>query len=172
MQRSILAFLALIAAGSAFTTPRRVMTSHFTALHAATGSAADKVDDYEEPGRNPDRPELPELKNDFDWDAKFGADDDWSTENVPGKVVLNEIALAKQVTELDRLEETWRKQRIRKEYERERLLGFTEQAETYNGRFAMFFLVVGLLTEYWTGISLPGQVEEMLRVGGVIGFEG
>jgi hypothetical protein len=38
----------------------------------------------------------------------------------------------------------------------------------YNGRFAMFFLVVGLLTEYWTGVTFPGQIEEMLRVGGFI----
>ena len=54
------------------------------------------------------------------------------------------------------------------QYEAARLLGWTKQAETYNGRFAMFFLVVGLLTEYWTGVSLPGQIEEMLRVAGVI----
>jgi hypothetical protein len=49
-----------------------------------------------------------------------------------------------------------------------RLLGWTKQAETYNGRLAMFFVVVVLLTEPLTGILLPGQVEEMLRVGGVI----
>jgi len=34
----------------------------------------------------------------------------------------------------------------------------------------MFFLVVGLLTEYWTGVSFTGQIEEMLRVTGVIGM--
>jgi len=32
----------------------------------------------------------------------------------------------------------------------------------------MFFLTVGLLTEYWMGIDIPGQIEEMLRVSGVI----
>lgn len=129
--------------------------------------------DLAEPGRNPDRPELPELKGDFDWDEKFGNDDDWVTgDAVPGKGVLDDISLAKQATALDGLEEKWRKQRMNTEYQGARLLGWTEQAETYNGRFAMFFLVVGLLTELWTGISMPGQVEEMLRVGGVIGFDG
>jgi len=128
---------------------------------------------YEEaPRMNPERPELPELKGDFDWDAKFGGDDDWIVEGVPGKVVLGELELAAQVTALGKLEEKWRKRRLEEEYEESRKLGWTALAETYNGRLAMFFLVVGILTEYWTGISLPGQVEEMLRVGGIIGFEG
>jgi hypothetical protein len=91
------------------------------------------------PGSNPNKPELPELKGDFDWDAKFAADDDWLTENVPGKVVLSELELAAQVTALDKLEEKWRKQRQSKEYDAARLLGWTEQAEAYNGRYAMFF---------------------------------
>ena len=81
---------------------------------------------------------------------------------------LNEIELSAQRTALGSLESAWRMQREREEYEAARLLGWTKQAETYNGRFAMFFLVVGLLTEYWTGVSLPGQIEEMLRVAGVI----
>ena len=125
-----------------------------------------------EPRMNPDRPELPELKGDFDWDEKFGSDEDWIVDNVPGKIVLNDLQLAAQVTALGKLEEKWKKERLQEEYDAARLLGWTAQAETYNGRFAMFFLVVGLLTELWTGVSLPGQVEEMLRVGGIIGFEG
>jgi hypothetical protein len=27
------------------------------------------------------------------------------------------------------------------------------------------------LTEYWTGFSLPAQVEEMLRITGIVGFD-
>lgn len=130
---------------------------------------------YEEaPRMNPDRPELPELKGDFDWDAKFGSEEDWISDqqDIPGKVVLGELELAAQVTALGKLEEKWRKRRVEREYEESRKVGWTALAETWNGRLAMFFLVVGLLTEYWTGITLPGQVEEMLRVGGVIGFEG
>lgn len=127
---------------------------------------------YVEPGRNPNNPLLPELKGDFDWDEKFGSDDDWIVTDVPGKRVVSEAELTAQVTALDALEQKWKKERQGVEYDKARLLGWTEQAETYNGRYAMFFLVVGLLTEYWTGFSMPAQVEEMLRIGGVIGFEG
>ena len=102
---------------------------------------------------------------------KFGGDDDWITENVPGKIVLNEIELAKQVTALNQLEEKWRKERLMREYESSRTVGFVENAEMLNGRFAMFFLTTGLLTELWTGVTIPGQVEEMLRIGGFLGFE-
>mmetsp|Transcript_8732 Transcript_8732/g.11573 ORF Transcript_8732/g.11573 Transcript_8732/m.11573 type:complete len:191 (-) Transcript_8732:210-782(-) len=122
-------------------------------------------------GMNPDRPELPELKGDFDWDAKFSQDDDWITEDVPGREVLNEIELAAQVTALTKLEETWRKKADWEDYDSKKQVGWVTKAETMNGRFAMFFLVTGLLTELWTGISFPGQVEELLRVSGVIGFD-
>ena len=128
-------------------------------------------EEIEEPRMNPDNPNLPELKGDFDWDAKFGGDDDWITENVPGKIVLSELELAEQVTALNKLEEQWRKERLRADYEESRTVGWVENAELLNGRFAMFFLATGLLTEYWTGVSMPGQVEEMLRIGGFIGFD-
>ena len=72
---------------------------------------------------------------------------------------LNEIELSEQRTELTKLEEKWRRVREDEEYNAARLLGWTKQAEMYNGRFAMFFLVVGLLTEYWTGVTFPGQIE-------------
>ena len=84
-------------------------------------------------------------------------------------MVLSDLELAAQVSALSKLEDRYRKERLNREYDAARILGWTSQAETYNGRFAMFFLVVGLLTEYWTGISLPGQIEEMLRVGGFVG---
>jgi hypothetical protein len=139
--------------------------------HAVSLRETESDIDIDEPRMNPDNPNLPELKGDFDWDAKFGGDDDWITEDVPGKVVLNEVVLAQQVTALNKLEEMWRKDRLREEYAVEQKVGFVEKAELLNGRTAMFFLVTGLLTEYWTGINLPGQVEEMLRIGGFIGFD-
>jgi hypothetical protein len=135
--------------------------------------AADTVEgdgDEEKAPANPDYPNLPEVKGDFDWDAKFGGDDDWITENVPGKVVMNEIDLAKQVTALNQLEEKYRKIRLREEYDDYQITGWVGNAELLNSRFAMFFLAVGLFTESFTGISLPGQVEEMLRILGFIGF--
>lgn len=133
-------------------------------------TAAERASEVEdEPAMNPDNPNLPALKGDYDWDAEFAADANWITENVPGKVVVNEIELAAQVTELSKLEGKYRKVRQDQEYEKARIIGFVPMAETYNGRFAMFFLVVGLLTEYWTDITIPGQIEEMARVGGFIG---
>ncbi len=125
--------------------------------------------DTDAPRMNPDKPELPEIKGDFDWDEKFGGDDDWIVDNIPGKMVLNEIDLAAQNTALTAIEEKYRKVRLQEEYDAARILGWTSRAETFNGRFAMFFLTVGLLTEYWTGVTIPGQIEEMLRVGGFIG---
>jgi hypothetical protein len=122
--------------------------------------------------RNIDRPELPEIPGDYDWDVKYANDPDWQTERVPGKMTLNEIDLARQATSLGDLEEKWRKQRIQEEYEASINVGWVPTAELANGRTAMFFLVTGLLTEYWTGVSLPGQIEELLRVVGVIGFGG
>jgi len=118
---------------------------------------------------NNNRPELPEIKGDYNWDEKFASDPEWITENIPGKTVLSQGELAAQVSALSKLEEKYRKERLGQEYDDARILGWTSQAEMYNGRYAMFFLVVGLLTEYWTGISIPGQIEEMLRVGGFIG---
>ena len=167
----LLAFLSAISADAFSVSQGFPSTTRQNSLflQAEATSTSEEVDD--EPRMNPDNPNLPELKGDFDWDAKFGDDDDWITEDVPGKIVLNEIDLAKQVTALNQLETKWRKEREIEEYEADRKTGFVEVAELANGRFAMFFLATGLLTELWTGVSMPGQVEEMLRIGGFIGFD-
>lgn len=163
--RTLLAIIASLAATSqAFLLPLQPLSSRV--LLAADTSET-------EAPRNPDRPELPELKGDFDWDEAYKDDDDWLTgDAVPGKMQLNEIELAQQVTELTKLEEKWRRERLEREYEESQKVGFVEGAEVLNGRLAMFFLVTGLLTEYWTGQTMPQQVEEMLRIAGVIGFDG
>lgn len=120
--------------------------------------------------------QLPPLKNNlYNEDEKFAGDDDWipssEPQRIPGRRVLSDIELAAQVADLRKLEEKWRKERVMQEYEDARILGWTGMAEMYNSRYAMFFLVVGLLTEYWTGVTIPGQVEEMLRIGGFIGLD-
>ena len=79
--------------------------------------------------------------------------------------------LAKQSTALDQLTARWDSKKDFRSWEDSRMTGFSEQAEIINGRTAMFFLVVGLLTEYWTGQSIPDQVFTMLRVGSFIGPE-
>ena len=40
-----------------------------------------------------------------------------------------------------------------------------------NGRAAMFFIVVGILTELFTGESMPSQVAIMLQTFGIIGLD-
>jgi hypothetical protein len=162
----ILALVTLFATANAFAPSPNVARP---ASSRFSGAVTEEADIPDEPRMNPDKPELPEIKGDFDWDAKFGADEDWIVENIPGKMVVNELDLASQNTALSAIEDKYRKIRKLEEYEDARILGWTTQAETYNGRFAMFFLVVGLLTEYWTGVTVPGQIEEILRVGGFIG---
>lgn len=140
-----------------------------TTLRATTEEGVDQ-----EPARNPDRPELPAVAGDYDWDAKYKDDPTWvplSTPDLPGRKVLSDMEIAQQATALGALEDKWRQERLEQEYEDSAKTGFVPLAELLNGRTAMFFLVTGLLTEYWTGVSLPGQVEEMLRIGGFIGFD-
>jgi len=90
--------------------------------------------------------------------------------DVPGKSELDEMTAAKQISDLDSLSARWQRQKDLREWEESRLTGWSEQAEIINGRSAMFFLIVGLLTELWTGQSIPEQVVTMARVGGFIGL--
>ena len=46
--------------------------------------------------------------------------------------------------------------------------GWGPTPEILNGRFAMFFLVTGLVTEYYTGQSLPQQVYTLLQTLSII----
>lgn len=89
-------------------------------------------------------------------------------EQVPGKIQLDELTVAKQRTALEAFSRELRQKRLEEEREASRLFGWVPYAETLNGRLAMFFLVTGLLTEYWTGYTIPEQVELMLRTLGVI----
>lgn len=86
---------------------------------------------------------------------------------VPGKIVLSEAELAAQRARLDRLTEQFKQERLVREYEESRKFGFVEFAETVNGRSAAFFFVVGLLTEYWTGYTIPQQIELMANTLGI-----
>ena len=119
--------------------------------------------------------QLPPLKNNlYNEDEKIAGDDDWIPSSGSHKKsrhkVLSNIELAAQVADLRKLKEMWRKEQVMIEYKDARILGQTGMAEMYNSRYAMFFLVVGLLTKYWTGVTTPGQVEEMLRIDRFIGL--
>eukprot|EP00232_Nephroselmis_pyriformis_P001131 CAMPEP_0182912898 /NCGR_PEP_ID=MMETSP0034_2-20130328/37756_1 /TAXON_ID=156128 /ORGANISM="Nephroselmis pyriformis, Strain CCMP717" /LENGTH=137 /DNA_ID=CAMNT_0025049591 /DNA_START=33 /DNA_END=446 /DNA_ORIENTATION=+ len=48
------------------------------------------------------------------------------------------------------------------------VFGWTERAERSNGRWVMFGLLVGMLTEYATGVNFPEQVVITLANLGVV----
>ena len=176
---TLLLAACLASSTQAFTVPTLLPASRTQPLHGVKDNeylkdlSQQNPDMGSAPKVNPDRPELPEIPGDYDWDSQYQGDADWVSDPnlVPGKKVMGDAQLAAQVTALSALEDKWRKERDVEMDEEVRKVGWVPRAETFNGRTAMFFLVTGLLTEYWTGVSLPGQVEEMLRVMGFIGFE-
>lgn len=87
---------------------------------------------------------------------------------MPGKITLSAEEITQQRIALEKYTAELRKERIKKEIEDARLFGWVPYAETLNGRLAMFFLMTGLLTEYWTGYSIPEQVELLARTLGVL----
>lgn len=81
---------------------------------------------------------------------------------------LNDVELAAQITTLDAIAKRLRKEAAQEAFDNAQLLGWCPQAETINGRFSMFFFVVGLLTESFTGQSVPQQIITMAEVVGLL----
>ena len=86
----------------------------------------------------------------------------------PRPRVPTRVGNAPQAAKLDALSEKWRKRQAREEDEGAQLVGWSKAAEITNGRFAMFFLPVGLITEYYTGESVPQQVYTLLQTLGFV----
>eukprot|EP00322_Chrysochromulina_rotalis_P020389 CAMPEP_0115847988 /NCGR_PEP_ID=MMETSP0287-20121206/10679_1 /TAXON_ID=412157 /ORGANISM="Chrysochromulina rotalis, Strain UIO044" /LENGTH=181 /DNA_ID=CAMNT_0003301865 /DNA_START=153 /DNA_END=699 /DNA_ORIENTATION=- len=78
-------------------------------------------------------------------------------------VELSDVELAEQQNKLDALSGKWEKRQDELDYAESMRSGWGPSPERINGRFAMFFLIVGLVTEYYTGQSLPDQVYTMLQ---------
>ena len=51
-----------------------------------------------------------------------------------------------------------------------RLFGWTKGNEILNGRWVMFGLMVGLLTEYATSVNFPDQIKLLLSYLGIADF--
>mmetsp|Transcript_37470 Transcript_37470/g.64360 ORF Transcript_37470/g.64360 Transcript_37470/m.64360 type:complete len:139 (+) Transcript_37470:57-473(+) len=85
-----------------------------------------------------------------------------------GLTEMSEMELAEQSAKLDALALKWRKRQRQADDEDGKRLGWAISSEQINGRLAMFFLIVGLVTEYYTGQSVPQQVGTMLQTLGVI----
>jgi hypothetical protein len=88
--------------------------------------------------------------------------------NIPGKFKISEADMKKREKDLKALANKWKKERILKEDQERKLIGFTKNSEIINGRMAMIFLVTGILTEYWTEQTIPNQIDTMLRVAGLL----
>jgi hypothetical protein len=87
---------------------------------------------------------------------------------IPGKIIVPKNIIKENETKLKALSEKWKIERITKEELDKKTFGFTKNSEILNGRMAMFFFVTGLLTEFWTGQTIPGQIETLLRTLGII----
>eukprot|EP00903_Cladosiphon_okamuranus_P014330 g13308.t1 len=83
-----------------------------------------------------------------------GMDDD----DIPGKILLSPEVLAEQQKGLEKIAQQLRRERLDKEAEDAITFGFCPRAELWNGRSAMFGITVGMLTELWTGQSIPQQL--------------
>ncbi len=86
----------------------------------------------------------------------------------PAMYVMSEVELAEQSSKMDALAAKWRKRQQQAEVIEAQQVGWCPNAERINGRFAMFFLVTGLITEYYTGENVPAQVATIFRTLGVI----
>lgn len=90
-------------------------------------------------------------------------------ETMPNEpAALSEMEAAEVNAKLDALAEKWKRRQIALEDESAKSIGWVEASEQINGRLAMFFIIVGLVTEYYTGQSLPQQTATMLQTLGII----
>lgn len=83
-------------------------------------------------------------------------------------VPISDVELAEQETKLRALSDKWKKFEDEKAYQDTLRSGFGPSPERINGRAAMFFIVTGLVTEYYTGQSLPQQVQTMLETLAIV----
>lgn len=76
---------------------------------------------------------------------------------------FSDVELVEQEAKLEALAKKWKRIEDEGEYEEGLRSGWGPSPERINGRTAMFFLVTGLVTEYYTGQSLPDQFYTMLQ---------
>ena len=81
---------------------------------------------------------------------------------------FSDVELAEQEAKLTALSEKWKKFEDLRDFETSKRSGFGPSPEVINGRTAMFFIIVGLITEYYTGQNMPQQVTTMLQTLAII----
>ena len=131
----------------------------------------------------PKMPDLPGIKLGGDEPAAAPIVDDsvknqgpLPTPEAPGEPLdeafwapFSEMELAEQEAKLSALSQKWQKREEMESYADYQRSGFGRSSEIINGRTAMFFLVTGLVTEYYTGQSMPDQVYTMLQTLSIVG---
>lgn len=65
----------------------------------------------------------------------------------------------------------FQERQYREQVKASRTLGWTPRAEISNGRWVMFGLLVGGLTEYSTGVSFVQQIKLVLVNLGIVDFD-
>lgn len=89
-------------------------------------------------------------------------DDDKLPEGQPAE---QDVYLSNQRNMADRLQAYYEDQAIAKiESEDEKWFGWTSTAEFYNARAAMFGFFMGIITEYLTGVSVSGQIDQLVGI--------
>ena len=81
---------------------------------------------------------------------------------------LSDMELAEQTAKLEALAAKWERRQEEIDYAESLRSGWGPSPERINGRFAMFFFVVALVTEYYTGQSTPQQVYTLLQTLSII----
>jgi hypothetical protein len=81
---------------------------------------------------------------------------------------LTEMEIAEREAKLTALSKKWEKREAELDYAQSIRSGWGPSPEAINGRAAMFFILVGLVTEYYTGQSLPQQVYTMLQTLSIV----
>jgi len=61
--------------------------------------------------------------------------------------------------------------KLEAQVKKSQVFGWTEANEIGNGRWVMFGVFVGLLTEYATGVDFPNQIRLMLSYLGIVDLE-
>ena len=79
--------------------------------------------------------------------------------------VESQRAAARQMVEY------FKQKKLEEEFERNKQLGWVPKAEISNGRWVMFGLLVGMLTEYSTGVSFIDQIKLLLVNLSIVDFD-
>mmetsp|Transcript_8238 Transcript_8238/g.24721 ORF Transcript_8238/g.24721 Transcript_8238/m.24721 type:complete len:127 (-) Transcript_8238:200-580(-) len=65
----------------------------------------------------------------------------------------------------------FKEKKVEAEYEKNKQLGWVPKAEIANGRWVMFGLLVGMLTEYSTGVNFIEQIKLLLVNLSIVDFD-